>query len=172
MMRLKFRKKMEDLTDKMQEEITKFLSQCSLDNMNQVSAKNVYSMIRITNELESIGDSCYNLMILAERRSKQHIVINQEALDKLLPYVDLVKQFIRFIRSHLNEHLSSENMAVAVKLEEKINKMRNTLKQSASKRLQDGSNVRSELLYIDIVRHVEQIGDHSLNITQSLNRLG
>jgi phosphate:Na+ symporter len=165
-------KKMEDLTDKMQEEITKFLSQCSLDNMNQVSAKNVYSMIRITNELESIGDSCYNLMILAERRSKQHIVINQEALDKLLPYVDLVKQFIRFIRSHLNEHLSSENMAVAVKLEEKINKMRNTLKQSASKRLQDGSNVRSELLYIDIVRHVEQIGDHSLNITQSLNRLG
>ncbi len=41
-------KKMEDLTDKMQVEITQFLSQCSLDNMNKVSAANVYSMMRIT----------------------------------------------------------------------------------------------------------------------------
>ena len=50
--------------------------------------------------------------------------------------------------------------------------MRNILKQSASKRLQSGSNVRAELLYIDIVRHVEQIGDHCLNIVQSLAKLG
>lgn len=163
---------MEDLTDQMQEEITKFLSQCSMDNMNHVSAQNVYSMMRITNELESIGDSCYNLMILSERRTKQEIVIQPDAVEKLLPYVDLVNQFIRFIRSHLNEHVTSENMAVAVKLEDRINKMRNILKQSASKRLQAGSNVRAELLYIDIVRHVEQIGDHCLNITQSLAKLG
>ena len=156
----------------MQEEITKFLSQCSMDNMNHVSAQNVYSMMRITNELESIGDSCYNLMILSERRAKQGIVIDPVAIEKLLPYVDLVNQFIRFILSHLNEHVTSENMAVAVKLEDKINKMRNILKQSASKRLQSGSNVRAELLYIDIVRHVEQIGDHCLNIVQSLAKLG
>jgi len=165
-------KRMEDLTDEMQEEITKFLSQCSMDNMNHVSAQNVYSMMRITNELESIGDSCYNLMILADRRNKQKIEIDILAVEKLLPYVDLVNQFIRFIRSHLNEHVTSENMAVAVKLEDSINKMRNILKQSASKRLQNGANVRSELLYIDIVRHVEQIGDHCLNIVQSLAKLG
>ncbi len=164
-------KRMEDLTDQMQEEITKFLSQCSMDNMNQVSANNVYSMMRITNELESIGDSCYNLMILAERRTKQKIVMDPSAIEKLLPYVDLVKQFIHFIRSHLNEHMSSENMTVAVNLENKINKMRNSLKQSASKRIQSGSDVKVELLYIDIVRHVEQIGDHCLNITESLNKL-
>ena len=165
-------KNMEDLTDQMQEEITKFLSQCSMDNMNNVSANNVYSMMRITNELESIGDSCFNLMILAERRTEQHIELDSDAIEKLLPYVDLVNQFIRFIRSHLNEHVSSENVAVAVALEDKINKMRNILKQSASTRLQLGSDVKAELLYIDVVRHVEQIGDHCLNITESLNRLG
>ncbi|HLW21924.1 MAG TPA: Na/Pi cotransporter family protein [Sphaerochaetaceae bacterium] len=165
-------KQMEDLTDDMQEEITKFLSQCSMDNMNQVSANNVYSMMRITNELESIGDSCFNLMILAERRTEQHIELDPDAIENLLPYVDLVNQFIRFIRSHLNEHVSSENVAVAVALEDKINKMRNILKQSASTRLQSGAEVKAELLYIDVVRHVEQIGDHCLNITESLNRLG
>lgn len=165
-------KRMENLTDQMQEEITKFLSKCSMDNMNHVSAKSVYSMMRITNELESIGDSCFNLMLLAERRAKQNIEFDPLAVESLLPYVDLVNQFIRFIRSHLNEHISSENMAVAINLENDINKMRNILKQSASKRLQNGANVRAELLFIDIVRHVEQIGDHCLNIVESVGRLG
>ena len=129
---IEMQKNMEDLTDQMQEEITKFLSQASMDNMNRVSAQNVYSMMRITNELESIGDSCYNLMLLSERRNKQSIVIDEIGIESLAPYVDLVNQFLRFIRSHLNEYVTSENMMVAVRLEDKINKMRNILKQSAS----------------------------------------
>ena len=165
-------KRMEDLTDQMQEEITKFLSQCSMDTMNRVTARSVYSMMRITNELESIGDSCFNLMLLAERRHRKQIEIDDAAIESLLPYVDLVNQFIRFIRSHLNEHISSENMAVAVNLENNINKMRNTLKESASSRLQEGADVKAELLFIDVVRHVEQIGDHCLNIVESVARLG
>ena len=164
-------KKMEDLTDKMQEEITKFLSNCSMDNMNRVSANNVYSMMRITNELESIGDSCFNLIILCERRYKQHILFDENAMEKITPYVALVTRFINFIKSHLNEHIDSQNMAVAVKIENEINKMRNILKQSASKRLQGGSDVRSELLFIDVVRHVEQIGDHLMNISESLEKI-
>ncbi len=168
---IEMQKNMEDLTDQMQEEITKFLSQASMDNMNRVSAQNVYSMMRITNELESIGDSCYNLMLLSERRNKQSIVIDEMGIESLAPYIDLVNQFIRFIRSHLNEYVTSENMMVAVRLEDKINKMRNILKQSASQRLQNGSDVRAELLYLDIVRHVEQIGDHCLNVAQSLAKL-
>ncbi len=164
-------KKMEDLTDKMQEEITKFLSSCSMDNMNRVSANNVYSMMRITNELESIGDSCFNLIILCERRYKQHIMFDENAMEKITPYVALVTRFISFIKSHLNEYIDNEDMAIAVKLENEINKMRNILKQSASKRLQSGSDVKSELLYIDVVRHVEQIGDHLMNISERLEKI-
>ncbi len=164
-------KRMEDLTDTMQEEITRFLSQCSMDNMNKVSASNVYSMMRITNELESIGDSCFNLMILCERRYKKKLVLDEETLENLTPYVELVVRFIAFIKSHLNEHVDSENMAVAMKLENKINKMRKNLKEKASDRMQSGGDVKGGLLYIDVVRHIEQIGDHCMNITQSLQQV-
>jgi phosphate:Na+ symporter len=92
-------------------------------------------------------------------------------MEKITPYVALVTRFINFIKSHLNEHVDSQDMAVAVKIENEINKMRNILKQSASKRLQGGSDVRSELLFIDVVRHVEQIGDHLMNITESLEKI-
>ncbi len=164
-------KKMEDLTDKMQEEITKFLSQCSLDSMNKVSAANVYSMMRITNELESVGDSCFNLIILTERRYKKKIDFDAETLELLTPYIELVTRFIGFIKSHLNEHVNSENMAVAMKIEKEINKMRKALKETATDKMQSGFDVRGGLLYIDIVRHVEQIGDHCMNITESLEQI-
>ncbi|MGI6433031.1 MAG: Na/Pi cotransporter family protein [Sphaerochaetaceae bacterium] len=164
-------KEMEDRTDQMQEEITKFLSQCSMDTMNSLSARHVHGMIRITNELESVGDSCYNLMLLSERRMTQNIEIEAHMIESLQPYVDLVQRFLRFIRSHLNEHVSSESMAVAYRLEDEINTMRNLLKEESSERLQHGSNVKAELLFIEIVRHVEQIGDHCLNIVQGIQRI-
>ncbi len=164
-------KRMEDLTDKMQVEITRFLSQCSMDNMNKVSASNVYSMMRITNELESVGDSCFNLIILCERRYKNKIDFDAETLEQLTPYIALVTRFIGFIKSHLNEHVDSENMAVAVRIETEINLMRRTLRDSASDKMQSGGDVTGGLMYIDIVRHVEQIGDHCMNITQSLEQI-
>lgn len=123
-------KGMEDFTDQMQEEITRFLSSCSLDSMNKVSAANVYSMMRITNELESIGDGCYNLIVLAERRYKKKLKIDKEAVEDLRPYADLVHEFLEFITSHLNAHLSRQDLEVAQKIETKINKRRNTLKRT------------------------------------------
>jgi phosphate:Na+ symporter len=53
-------------------------------------------------------------------------------------------------------------------MEKKINSMRNKLKKSSLKRLKTGGSVEGEILYVDILRHIEHIGDFSLNITQSL----
>jgi phosphate:Na+ symporter len=164
-------KEMEDLTDQMQEQITSYLSQSSMDKMNQVSAKHLHSMIRITNELETIGDSCFNLMVLSERKVNQNIEITEEHIEGLLPYVGLLKRFLVFIRSHLNVQVTSESMAVAFELENSINEMRNYLKESSSIRLQQGANVKTELLYIEVLRHIEQIGDHCLNVAEALARL-
>jgi phosphate:Na+ symporter len=168
---LEIQSQQEDLTDQMQEEITTFLSKCSMDGMNKVSASNLHSMMRITNELESIGDNCYNLMFLAERRNNQELEIEEHAMNDLYPYVDLVLKFIALIRSNLTDQAKSHNLAQAQELENEINLMRHELKENASIRLQQGHEVRSELLYIDVLRHIEHIGDHCLNIVESLSSL-
>ena len=51
-------------------------------------------------------------------------------------------------------------------MEKKINSFRNSLKKNARKRIQNGSNVRMEILYIDILQQLEHIGDYALNVSQ------
>ena len=162
--------KMEDYTDQMQEQITQFLIECGRDDLNQSSAVNVSLMIRIANEMESIGDSCFTLGLLCQRRSNKHIALPPQALDDFTPYLALVQQFMAFNKLHLNEPLSEKQLQEAYKLESEIDALRTKLKKSAQNRLQEGAEVKGELLYIDMLQHIEHIGDYSLNISQALRQ--
>ena len=61
----------EELTDKMQEEISKYLVELSKEPLSEENIVNVNAMMRIVHELESIGDSCYKLILLAQRTVDQ-----------------------------------------------------------------------------------------------------
>ncbi|MBN2535789.1 MAG: Na/Pi cotransporter family protein [Spirochaetales bacterium] len=164
-------KEEEERTDQMQVEISRYLAECAKENLNEISVNNVTAMLRITHELESIGDSCYRLMILAQRRYDKKIKMDKESLAEIDNYSKQVKNFINFINEHLNQHLSKYDLNRAFELEEQMDQSRNVLKKNARKRLQKGYDVRAQLLFIDIVRHFEQIGDYSLNISQALRQI-
>lgn len=161
----------EEYTDQMYEEISKFLIECSRESLNEVSAINVSAMLQIVNELESVGDSCFNLIVLAERRYKKKFVIPPEAITDLAPYIKSIKKFIEFTKDHLNEHLSKEEFLIALNLEKDIDKKRSNLKKFAQKRLIAGSDVKGELLYIDMVGQLEHIGDYLYNVAQMLKKI-
>jgi phosphate:Na+ symporter len=164
-------KKMEDYTDDMQEEISKFLVRCSEESLLEKTAVTINSMMRIVSELESIGDSCYNLILLTQRRYDKKIKLSDDSVDEIKPYLDLVKDFLAFNKERLNRHLSDEEFEFALSLEKQIDESRNVYKKSARKRLKKGSDIKAELLFIDFVKHLEHIGDHSLNISGALRSI-
>ena len=53
-------------------------------------------------------------------------------------------------------------------MQEKIDSTKKELKKLARHRIEDGKDVKSELHYIDIVRHVEKAGDSVFTIVNSL----
>ena len=161
-------KEMEDYSDQMQEEITKFLIACSGEGINETGRNNVSAMMRIVNELESIGDSCYNLILLSERRFKKDIPLHENAMDELEPIVSMVQKFLFFIKSHINEHMDKESLKEAYEMEGKLRTFKKGLNKEIRKNLKKGADIKGELLYLDIVGHVEQIGDYCLNIAQAL----
>lgn len=83
----------------------------------------------------------------------------------------MVQDFIEFNRQHLNKHLSEKEYKKAYEMEKQINSYQNELRKEARKRIKTGSSVKSELLYIDILRHVKNIGDFSLDIARSLTQI-
>jgi phosphate:Na+ symporter len=161
-------KEMEDYTDQMQEQISQFLVECLRENLNAASAANVNAMIRIVDELESIGDSCYNLILLAERRYKKKMSVSKKELDEIMPFSSIVREFLAYNKDYLLMHPGKIDIEKAFELEKTINRIRRNLNKLSQKRLRKGSNVRAEILFIDIVKHIEHIGDFSLNISQAL----
>jgi phosphate:Na+ symporter len=164
-------KEMEDYTDQMEEQLSQYLVSCSQENISGQSLINVNEMIRITSEIENIGDSCFNLVLLCQRRYDKKISLPQKGEEEILDYFTVVKKFLSFNATRLIRSISEEEYEMAFQLEKTVNKYRNALKKSSRKRLKKGSPVRTELLFIDMVKHMEHIGDHSLTISQSLRRI-
>ncbi|HCL00745.1 MAG TPA: Na/Pi cotransporter [Candidatus Marinimicrobia bacterium] len=165
-------KELEELTDQMQEEISKYLVQCFQDELIGTNVKAVQIMLRVVHELENIGDSIYKLVVLANKKSYKSITFHPKADEELHNYSALIKKFIDMYKNHLNKKFDNHEMNNAYSLENEVNRLRNSLSKATRKRLQDGSNVRAELLYMDMVKSFENIGDNLLNIAQALRQLG
>ena len=89
-------------------------------------------------------------------------------MERLLPYLELVRQFLQFIRRNINNQITPEKLELARELEDGIDAFRKDLKKVARKRLEGGADVKSELLYIDVIRRIENIGDNCFNISENL----
>ena len=57
---------------------------------------------------------------------------------------------------------------MAVEFENRIDACRGDLKKIARKRIKSGAPVKTELNYIDVIRHIERIGDCFYSISGSL----
>ncbi len=162
---------LEELTDQMQEEITRYLVECTKEDLSETSLMNVNAMLRIINELENIGDSCMKLTYLLQRRYDRKLILHPNADIEILDFSKLVIEFISLNKERMNKHMEKRVLELAFKLENKINRSRDQLKKASQVRLQNGANVRSELLYMDLLKHFEHIGDNSLNISQALTKI-
>jgi phosphate:Na+ symporter len=67
--------------------------------------------------------------------------------------------------------IGEEELALAADFEEKLDQFRSSLKKQARKRLKAGAEVKAELLFIDMVRHIEKIGDFAFDIAQALRTM-
>ena len=158
----------EDYADQMQEQLTNYLVRCSQLPMSDKLKNNVSVMLRIVDDLENMTDDCYTMGLLLQRSIEKEMIFAEEDMVRLHPYIDLAHRFLDFIRVNINQHLNEEQLSVAQVLEDQIDLMRKNLKKLARKRLEGGANVKAELLYIDLVRNVEKIGDRAFSISEAL----
>ena len=166
---IKEARKMEDLTDTMQEQISNYLAECAKHELSEKSSKNTADMIRIVNELESVGDSILNLFLINEKLDKK--TLSSEMKDQILELFAKVDEFTSWNHSFIEndiKKMSAEDIEQSVNYENEIDDLRNKFIDLSSKRLSKDSSSLSELIFVDIIKHLEHIGDFALNISQAL----
>jgi len=159
---------LEDYADQMRDELSRFLLECAGHEMSADRQRDIGEMMRIVVDLEDITDDCFSLVLLLDKARSRKLVIVAEEIESLGPYTLLVENFLRFVKDNINGAISEEQLAVAQDLENSIDDFRSTLKKKARKRLKAGENVKAELLFMDMVRHIEKIGDHAFGVAHAL----
>ncbi len=161
----------EDYADQMKEQITKYLINCSRLPLSTQQGDMITLMQQITDDLEEMTDDCYNVALLLQKSIVKNMKFSQEDMDRLDPYIDLARQFMYFIRDNVNKHLDQDKLIIAREIEDQIDVFRHNLKRVARKRLEAGADVKSELLYIDLVRQIEKFGDRAFSIAGALSQI-
>jgi len=161
----------EDYVDQMHEQLTHYLVKCESLQLTEKQVTHLSSLLQIVDEMENMSDGCYATICLIVRSIEKKMKYQPEDMERMLPYVELARQFLQFIRRNINTTLDPAKLELAKELEDGIDAFRKDLKKVARKRLESGADVKSELLYIDIVRHIENIGDNCFSISESLCNL-
>jgi phosphate:Na+ symporter len=163
-------KQKEAYADQMREALTSFLMECTREQLSFRSERRVSQLLRIISDLEDMTDDCYGLSLLLERAVRKNRIFKGKEMDALVPYVNQLGDFLALIREHLGRKMSMEQIDRAREQEAAIDRSRNRLRKLGRKRIEAGKDVKTELLFIDLVRRIEKLGDYCIDIAETIAR--
>ena len=161
----------EEGSDRMENEIGRYLGDLGSAHLSDDTKEMVRSMLRQIGELESVGDSCFNLARILRRKRSNKIEFTQLQEEGIREMFSLVGDAL----SRMNELLSGRkedlDLALSEDIERRINACRNALKQ------QNIESLDAQLygydkgtVYADLVGECEKTGDYIINVVEA--RLG
>ncbi|MBQ2258824.1 MAG: Na/Pi cotransporter family protein [Spirochaetales bacterium] len=160
-------KKAEDYADQMQEQLIDFCVKMLQDSQSPTNAAVLQKMIRIIDETESITDSIFNMAKLNESKRKDDLHFSERAKDDLKKLNTITGEFINLVFKDSGNPFSAEDLLLAGEYENRIDSMHDMLSERCHDNLADRDcNIKSEMLYLEVIRHLEHIGDFCHNIAQ------
>ena len=161
--------KYENISDNMELEIANYLNQVSEGRLSSESKLQIRAMLREVTEIESIGDSCYNLARTINRKRQT----NQDFTEKQYEHIhfmmkltdDALAQMIVVVEKP--EHQSID-INKSFNIENEINNYRNQLK---NQNILDVNNKEYDyqmgVYYLDISAECENLGDYVVNVVEA-----
>ena len=162
-------RKYEDITDRMEVEIADYLAKASQGEMSDSASIKVRSMISIINDMERIGDICYQLSITIERKREQKAYFTPELRTSLEEMITEVQKAMAIMNKNLNSSYSQVLIADADEAELAINKMRNQLRKKYLQNIEKGEGkIQTGMIYNNLIHSLEKVGDHVFNISEAI----
>jgi len=161
-------RKREDALDLLQREVTQFLVRVMQGRISPEESKEVRSLIRMTNNLERIGDATEEIGGLIAALIEQDLYISDEAIQD---YQELSGGALKFLTLVVNamKHGDEQIMTTSREIEGKIMVMSEKMKENHLHRLQSGvCTVDSGLIFVKVITAFERVGRFCYNISQAV----
>ena len=160
----------EQVTDRIELEIAKFLDAVKDGVISDESARRIQAMYKIISELESIGDSGFNIARILQRRNIHNMKFDEPMIKKLNYMIDLLNRgFEAMIYNLTKGYTQINDIANAQDIEQDINEYRNNLKEEHLLNLENKTyNYLTGVYYMDLVNECEHVGDFMINISEAI----
>ncbi len=161
-------KKIEDETDIMQKEITLFLSKVMVLELDPHQTRNVNAMIRISDELESVCDYCFNIVRYRERLFESNIPLKKESREVLGHFIGQVEDFFKSAQGWIKNE-DAENLEDFTKRCKSLNKQADKIKDDHLVMIKNKKYPPLfGLTFSDIMIALRRIKNHTLNIGEAV----
>ena len=161
--------KYENISDNMEIEIANYLNQVSEGRLSSESKLQIRAMLREVTEIESIGDSCFNLARTLNRKRQANIDFTEGQTEHIYSMMRLVDDALTQMILALSkpEH-QTVDINKTYNIENEMNNYRNQLKNQNILNVNNKQyDYQMGVYYMDIIAECEKLGDYVVNVVEA-----
>ena len=162
--------KYEQICDRMEIEIASFLNKVVSGRLSYDGKLQVNAMLTMVTEIESIGDSCYNLARTLVRKQEAGVKFNDEIMSNIDALLALDADALDSLVAVLSKGENADIIATYNK-ENEINNFRNQLRSANMENINTHMyNYQEGIYYMDIVAEAESLSDYIVNVVDAVKQ--
>ena len=160
--------KYEGISDNMEVEIAKYLEQVSDRHLSDDTKAKIRAMMREITEIESIGDSCYNIARSINRHHSSKNKFTDEQRECIHQMFHLTNESLSQMNVLLKGRKDFLNANSSFNVENEINNYRNQLKEQNISDINDRKyDYIIGTMYMDVINECEKLGDYVVNVVEA-----
>jgi len=163
--------KYEGISDRVEVEIATYLNKVSTYELSDESSRKLQAMFRIISEIESVADSNYALARTMKRKRDAKIWFSQEVRNNMNKMFELLDESLLLMIQNLEAGQKDPgiNMGPVYEIEEKINNLREVLKEEHIKNVEANKyKYQAGVIYGDLFNDCEKMGDYIINVSEAV----
>ncbi len=160
--------KYESISDNMEIEIANYLDNVSDAHLSDETKAKIRAMLREISEIESIGDSCYNIARTINRKLSGKEDFTEKQYEHLHQMFELTDDSLTQMNVLLQGRRENHDANRSFNIENEINNYRNQLKSQNINDVNDHKYTYAiGTMYMDIVSECEKLGDYVVNVVEA-----
>ncbi len=163
--------KYEEITDRVEVEITTFLIKISQRQLSQHAAEELRRMRLICSEVEKIGDVCFKMSTLLSKKKTEKVYFTPAQRSELFEMFKLVNKAFELMHENLqrSEMEARRKLPQAIELEKQINSFRDQVREEVIDDIEKGvAPVKSAFYFNKLITSCEKVGDTVFNINEAI----